>query len=297
LLAVLRLARQYVKVALSGEGSDEVLAGYNLEHIQRKFSLIRQLQRLPSSVIEQLSFGVNLVSARTADVLTEIAKTPLSSWNVSRRNCMTWYWEHGEKEALWPDFAGSDSASVLANMYATSNAVQPLDQMLSVMQKSWLVEDLLMKADKMSMATALELRVPFLDYRLVEWANRQPVSVKIGRFDRRTVTKRVLRRFAAKRLPKRIVNRPKKGFPVPVLQWLTDETFAKWVRNHLTGPGSYVARLFAPSVMRRQLERAAAGDADAARKSWALIVLETWLREYDVNIEADMPVEIGSVVV
>ena len=66
-------------------------------------------------------------------------------------------------------------------MYAAAKSQNPLDQVLSVYQKSWLVEDLLMKADKMSMAASLELRVPFLDYRLVEWANRQPIGVKIGR--------------------------------------------------------------------------------------------------------------------
>src|SRR4029453_13945646 len=103
-----------------------------------------------------------------------------------------------------------------------------MEQILCVYQQSWLVEDLLMKADKMSMATSLELRVPFLDYRLVEWANRQPGGGKIGPLGGGGVTKRVLRRFAKGRLPQEIIDRPKKGFPIPVSGWLADDGFNGW---------------------------------------------------------------------
>jgi asparagine synthase (glutamine-hydrolysing) len=144
-----------------------------------------------------------------------------------------------------------------------------------------------MKADKMSMATSLELRVPFLDHRLVEWANRQPLSVKIGRFGRRNVTKRVLRRFAKNRLPREIVDRPKMGFPVPVCQWLADDRFARWVREHTGGRASKLKHVFQPQVMEQQLRRSANGDLEAAGKTWLLIVLETWLRQLDVDVMAD----------
>ena len=161
--------------------------------------------------------------------------------------------------------------------------------MLCVYQQSWLVEDLLMKADKMSMAASLELRVPFLDYRLVEWANRQPIGVKIGRVDRRNVTKRVLRRFAKKRLPQEIIDRPKKGFPVPVRQWLQDDGFSSWVVEHLLGKQARLKYFFQPEEMAGQLRRAATGDLKAADKSWLLIVLETWLRGFDVEVASDIP--------
>jgi asparagine synthase (glutamine-hydrolysing) len=289
LLAVARLARGHVKVALSGEGSDEILAGYNFQDIQRKYETIKQIQRLPSSVIVPISRVLRLVSARSGDKLDQIATIPLPQWNLALRNYMSLHWEHAEKPRLWPIFDGSDSDSILKSMYAAAKSQDPLDQLLSVSQKSWLVEDLLMKADKMSMATSLEVRVPFLDYRIVEWANRQPIGVKIGRVGRRTVTKRVLRRFANGRLPQEIIDRPKRGFPVPVTRWLADDPLIRsWAVEHIAGKQSRIKYLFQPQEMERQLRLAATGDLKAADKVWVLIVLETWLRAFDVDVTAEM---------
>jgi asparagine synthase (glutamine-hydrolysing) len=290
LLAVFQLARGHVKVALSGEGSDEVLAGYNFNDMQRKFETIRFLQRLPPSLLKALHRTSTLASSRYAAKLADLRKTPLSEWNLAHLNHMTWLCDEAEKSALWPDFAGANSYRVLRDMYTMTPSPKPLDQLLSVYQKSWLVEDLLMKADKMSMATSLEVRVPFLDYRLVEWANRQPMNVKIGRAGLRHVTKRVLREFARKRLPSQIITRPKQGFPVPVYRWLQDDRFRRWASAHLLGKHAKLKYLFAPQEIEKKLHRAAAGDLEAANKTWLLIVLETWLAAYGAELPLDMPV-------
>jgi asparagine synthase (glutamine-hydrolysing) len=229
-----------------------------------------------------------LLSDRSADKCAELKSIPLSKWNIAHKNHMTWVWDHIEKTALWPTFVGHDAYRILRNMYTAAASKNPLDQILCVYQQSWLVEDLLMKADKMSMAASLELRVPFLDYRLVEWANRQPIGVKIGRVDLRNVTKRVLRRFAKKRLPQEIIDRPKKGFPVPVCQWLQDDGFSSWAVEHLLGKQAKLKYFFQPEAMAGQLRRAATGDLGAADKSWLLIVLETWLRGVDVEVASDI---------
>jgi asparagine synthase (glutamine-hydrolysing) len=288
LLSVLRLARENVKVALSGEGSDEVLAGYNLHRIQRSFQTIKHLQRFPSSSVRLLGRGIRCVSGNVADKLDNIANIPLSQWNVTLNNCQAWCWTEAEKASLWPEFNGCNSAFLLKAMYAEAMSRDPLDQLLSVSQKSWLVEDLLMKADKMSMAASVELRVPFLDYRLVEWANRQPVAVKIGAVDGRNVTKRVLRRFAKGRLPQEIIDRPKKGFPVPVFRWLADDQFRDWAAELIAGSSARLIHLFDRREVERQLLQAAAGEFEAAKRTWLLIVLETWLREFDVDVSANL---------
>ena len=291
LLAVLRLTREHVKVALSGEGADEILAGYNLHDIQRQFKTIKQMQRLPSSLLSAIGRAVRVVSEKSGDRLGQVASIPLSQWNVALKNYMGSHWDQAEKASLWPRFDGVDSDRILRTMYAAAMSHDPLDQLLAVFQKAWLVEDLLMKADKMSMATSVELRVPFLDYRLVEWANRQPIGVKIGPLDGRSVTKRVLRRFAKARLPQEIIDRPKKGFPVPVFRWLADEGFNDWAMDYLVGAQAKLKSLFLPDQMQQQLRRAATGDLKAANKSWLLIVLETWLREFEVDVTADTPTE------
>jgi asparagine synthase (glutamine-hydrolysing) len=288
LLAVARLTHGHVKVALSGEGSDEILAGYDLHLTRRRFEILRRIQRVPSPLLLAMSGALRLFSAEYAQKLGDIARVPLSRRNILTNNHMTWHWTQQAKASLWPTFAGRDSAYTLRQMYAHVDSPDPLDQMLSVFQKSWLVEDLLMKADKMSMAASLELRVPFLDYRLVAWANRQPTDVKIGRLDGRTVTKRVLRRFAAKRLPRTIIDRPKRGFPVPIGRWMADQRFARWTQQYLTGKEARLKDVFQTDEIRRHLQRGAAGDRQAADNVWILAVLETWLREFDVDVAADM---------
>jgi asparagine synthase (glutamine-hydrolysing) len=287
LLALLRLTRQHVKVALSGEGSDEVLAGYDLHLEHRKYEVIRQLQRLPASVVASFGRAVGVMSQRYGGRLDQIARTPLEEWNVTRRAYMPECLNGEEKARLWPGFEGGDSTALLTSMYAGARSRVPLDQLLSVFQKAWLVEDLLMKADKMSMAVGVEIRVPFLDYRLVEWANSQPIGVKIGRLGRRTVTKRVLRRFATRRLPKVILQRPKRGFPVPVRRWLSEPRFRGWAHEHITGKQSKIRHLFRQEEMESHLHRAASGDDVAADKSWLLLVLETWLRQFDVDVMSE----------
>ena len=296
MLAVCQLAREHVKVALSGEGADEVLAGYGFNVTQRKFETMRRIQRFPSWLLTPIGRALTFVSEKHGSKFVKVASIPLSEWNIAHMNYMTWYWGESEKAALWPAIEERrDSASILKSMYAAAGSQDPMDQTLSVHQRSWLVEDLLMKADKMSMAASLELRVPFLDYRLVEWANRQPMGVKIGDVDGRHVTKRVLRRFAGKRLPQEIVDRPKKGFPIPVFQWLQDTSFSRWAVEHVAGRQAKLNSLFQSQDMERELRRAAAGDLAAANKSWLLIVLETWLREFDVELPSDNPSQSNAV--
>ena len=288
LLALLRLTRCHLKVALSGEGSDEVLAGYDHHQLRRKFEAIRHIQRMPSSLLGPLAWALKSVSRNSGAKLDQIATIPLSQWNITLGNYMALGWEDAGKRALWPSYRGRDSVVVLREMYEQGRSSDPLEQYLAVLQKSWLVEDLLMKADKMSMATSVELRVPFLDYRLVEWANRQPIAVKVGRFEGRNVTKHVLRRFARGRLPQEILDRPKQGFPVPVFRWLTDDAFGRWAAQHIGGDQAKLRFLFQREEINRQLRRAAAGDEKSADKCWLLIILETWLREFDVDPELEV---------
>jgi asparagine synthase (glutamine-hydrolysing) len=129
---------------------------------------------------------------------------------------MTRLFDQDQKRQLWPAWLGENSMETLKALYEEAASGDPLQQLLSVYQRSWLVEDLLMKADKMSMATSLELRTPFLDYRLVQWANQQPNWVKISRNGGSQLqSKYILRRFCATRVPGSILTRPKRGFPVP----------------------------------------------------------------------------------
>ena len=288
LLSLARLTSRHVKVVLSGEGSDEILAGYDFNAAVKRWNIIRDLQRIPKPLRNAVLGPISRLSKQYSIYADHIGNTPLSQWNATFNVHMTNYFSQVEKAALWPGFTGLDSLRILQRLYQSVQSDDPLDQMLSVYQKSWLVEDLLMKADKITMAASLELRVPFLDYRLVEWANRQPRGVKIAHSGLGAyTTKAVLRRFAEKRLPAKILRRPKRGFPVPVYAWLQDAKFASWASERLLGRESRLVRMFTSEAIQKLVEDAKHGRGRAAHKIWILLILELWLREYSDYLDKD----------
>ncbi len=243
---VSKLARESVTVALSGEGADEILAGYDFNR---------------------------WLSSRMAAGAGDLRTDPVPPH-------MTNYMTSDEKRALFLAPATfSDSMDVVRGHMARAGARHPLDQMLFAYCQDWLVEDLLMKADRMSMATSLELRTPFLDYRLVEWAARAPLSAKVG--DASTTTKRVLRTFAERLLPRAIIDRPKQGFPVPVYQWLSG-SLRPMVSDMLLAPSSRVLAWFQRDAVAALVARGVADDAAThdRHRLWHLLILEQWLREW-----------------
>lgn len=280
-LALSRLAREHVKVVLSGEGSDEVLAGYQFDEAQRAWDRVRRLQRLPGAA---LRIGASLSRFGPSGLhrkAEKVAGDPLERWNRLQLPHITINFGQQEKKELWPGETRLDSLRVLAAQYEGALSKDPLQQMLSVYQKDWLVEDLLMKADKASMAASLEARTPFLDYRLVQWANRQPNQVKVKRLDRsRYETKSVLRRFCQGRVPRTIIDRPKRGFPDPANVWLKDG-LGHWAEDTLLGPGSASGAIFDRAAILNVLADAKSGNEPAANRIWSLIVLEYWLKAWD----------------
>lgn len=284
LLAVSRLAQKNVKVVLSGEGSDELLAGYDLDVSERRWQTVRNLQRV-KPLMSLLAKGSSVFSPSISEKAARVAQLPLAKWNQRERPHMTRYLDEVEKSSLWPNGGHENSERVLADLYEATIATDPLQQLLSVYQKGWLVEDLLMKADKMSMAASVELRTPFLDYRLVEWINRQPNHLKIKRTGLRSYeTKSILRRFCAQRLPRQILTRPKRGFPVPVNIWVKGELNG-WAQDVLLGKNSKVIPGFSRPTIGDLLRSAQEGSETAAGKLWLLIVLEFWLRAWNVSLD------------
>ena len=284
LLAVCRLARQDVKVVLSGEGSDELFAGYDLGMEERRWEVVRRLQSLPQPFLRMASTCAGFLPSHQQRRIQRIAEVPLANWYQRDHPHMTNLLDESEKAMLWPAVKGETSQRILAGLYAQAHSSEPLQQVLSVYQRSWLVEDLLMKADKMSMATSLELRTPFLDYRIVEWANQKPKWVKVKRTGlRKYETKSILRRFCSSRLPKEILTRPKQGFPVPVNRWLATG-LRDWAQDVLLGPESRVAEVFSHDMLLRLLTSAQQGEEGAANDTWLLIILEFWLRGWNARL-------------
>jgi len=281
LMLVSRLAAQHVKVVLSGEGADEVLAGYDLErmmtHWQRRERLLRWPRALRStvpSVMFRLARRPDLVRRLTA------ANLPLSEQLIATIPYMTRFFSSEEKRALWPGSSDTcDSDELVRGYYRRAPTREPLQQLLYAYCQDWLVEDLLMKADKMTMASSIELRVPFLDYRLVEWLATRPPAAKI-RKDSNGVwrTKYLLRQFCASRVPQSVIERSKEGFPSPVRQWIQQDLGAS-IERDLLASDSFVGSLFDRGRLTSIAANREASALDANRL-WLLYVLNTWAKHW-----------------
>jgi asparagine synthase (glutamine-hydrolysing) len=276
---VCKLARSEVKVVLSGEGSDEILAGYSLEQMAVKFRRMKMLERLFPRPLLRLG-GALAPSRKYRAALDSLAEVGVGGWLGAQSWHMTRYWMEAEKHTLWRESQGFSTTEELIRLwYAACPSSEPTDQLQQVMCRSWLVEDLLMKADKMSMANSLELRTPFLDHRLVEWAATLPLAWKVGDKSSGPVSKRILREFCKTRLPERVIRRPKRGFPVPAYEWLKG-ALGEWAEDLVATSSSRLATYFDSAAIARTASAARQGEVGAAHKMWALVILECWLQRW-----------------
>lgn len=276
---VSRLARKEVKVVLSGEGSDEVLAGYNFDRLGRLLNRLQAVERWSPACARRMLSRLP-ISGEAGAWLRLWAQHGWKDMLAAKPYHMTSHWDEAEKLLLWRNHADLNSTSErMRDWYRASAQAHPIDQVQQVYCADWLTEDLLMKADKMSMATSLEVREPFLDHTLAEWAAKLPLAWRVGDAATGYQSKRILRDFCRSRLPQNILDRPKQGFPVPAYAWLAGD-MKGWADDLLFGSDSKVSEHFRMEYARPLLQSAAAGNVAAAHKIWVLIVLEHWLRAW-----------------
>jgi asparagine synthase (glutamine-hydrolysing) len=269
------LAREHVKVVLSGEGADEVFAGYSFEQIAARLHKLRHVRHVPRPV---LGLAATLPgSARPA--LRALGEGGWAGYLAAMGTHISWTMGEREKASLWRGRpALRPTEQLLASWYADCPSPEPLDRAQQVAMGSWLVEDLLMKADKATMAASLELRCPFLDHRLVEWGARLPMSWKVGGPKVGWVSKRVVREAAARWLPSATIERPKQGFPVPAYDWLAGQG-GDWAATRLAAGGP-LGELFDTSAIAPELQKARAGEPGAAHRVWMWLVLDAWMKRW-----------------
>jgi asparagine synthase (glutamine-hydrolysing) len=278
---VSKLAAEHVKVVLTGEGSDELLAGYDkYRKTIYNLALGRFYRRVvPAGVcrlVEQKVAGMNgakgfgqKLSRSFLRLRPEIEDIYFDNFAVFSRAMQTRLFTAEAREQMG---VGDPYRASLDHM-SGSGTEALLDQLLACDMKTYLPE-LLMKQDQMSMAASIESRVPFLDHKLVEFAAGLPVEMKL----RGITTKHILRRAMAKILPKAIVARKKMGFPVPIGEWLRGP-FGHIVEQYVLSERAMERGVLNPSYVNELVTRHRAGENHSERL-WALINFEIWQRRF-----------------
>jgi asparagine synthase (glutamine-hydrolysing) len=274
---VSKLARNHVKVLVSGEGGDEAFAGYSkyrnflwLERIKRALGPARGLASLGVRALNAIAMSPKLAS------YAKLLNVPLDCYYYSKTSDPFTLFNSNVAAFYASDFAGQVSKDLSLNPMRrhmhNARACGALEKMLYVDSKSWLPDDLLVKADKMTMANSVELRVPFLDHKVLEFAASLPANFKV----RGLTTKYLAKKALSAHVPAEIINRKKAGFPVPYELWLKTD-LRDWLRQILLDRETISRGYFRRSAVEGLL----ASHAETGRYSkelFSLATLEMWQR-------------------
>jgi asparagine synthase (glutamine-hydrolysing) len=268
-----KFSRQHITVMLSGEGSDELFAGYLIYKHMCAMEYYNFVPRfLRQGIINPLL--KKLASSRQAVKYADWLSLPLAQRHLGITAEIT----EGLKKQLYSPGLKDISArhNVLQDIMPYYERVQGKDtlaQMMYVDTKVWLPDDLLLKADKMTMATSIELRVPFLDHKLLEFAATIPSRYKLKRWNE----KYILKQAVAKIVPPEIINRPKRGFPVPISNWFTEGLNQK-AREILLDTKTQQRGYFNYHFLEEVLQKQSQGKDNWSSQIFSLIALELWHR-------------------
>ena len=269
---------RHVKVALTGQGADEPWAGYP-RHLGAKLSqYYGQLPRLLTQRVikpsvkkwtrnEQLRRGV--ASLDEPDVLSRFVKI-YSFYDCEMKDKLFQPWI---KEEISPN--GIEARQALQPLQSLVPHLDPLNQMLYIDTRANLPDDLLMVADKTAMSNSLEVRVPFLDHRVVEFVESLPSHFKLRGLQGKYLHKKAIEKW----LPKSIVYRKKKGFENPIDKWLRTE-MRRYVNDCLLSERSAVRRYFKPTYIDNLLQQHEAGRQNYLRHIYLLISFELWHQQF-----------------
>ena len=264
---VSKLAAEHVKVVLSGEGADELFGGYRIYH--EPFSL-RKYQKLP----RWLRKGTAALVSRLPDFKGKSFLIRGSKTLEERFIGNAYMFGPKEKARLLRNIPATDPAAKTAEFYERCRGQDAVTRMQYLDINRWMVGDILLKADRMSMAHSLELRVPFLDKEVFEVASRIPVKHRIAG----GTTKYAMRRAAMRHIPDEAASKPKLGFPVPIRVWLRQEVYYHRVKEAFTSPDA--ERFFHTEELMTFLDQHYQGKKDNSRKIWTIYMFLVWYRVY-----------------
>ena len=271
------VARERGPVALSGDGGDELWAGYAKHRVEQWEGRARASLGAAGCRIAGALGHVLPLSIKGARSLRRLGSTPAAA--CADKHAYG-HFEGAARRGLYSaDFQaqvrGADPFASFRDAYAACSSQDPVDRALYVDVKTYLVDDILTKVDRMSMAASLETRVPLLDHRLIEFAATVPTSLKL----RGGSSKYLLRELLARRVPRAILDRPKRGFAAPIGEWLRGPLAG--ITQELLFDGRLDDRgIFHPPSVARLWNDHHRQRRDHRHRLWSLVMLELWFRQF-----------------
>ncbi|TAA72706.1 asparagine synthase (glutamine-hydrolyzing) [Planococcus salinarum] len=284
-----KLAKKDVTVVLSGEGADELFGGYDDYDVRPN---LKKYRKLPAGLRSSIgAAAAKLPEMRGRQFLIQ-GGLPVEKWFIGQANVFP---EAEAAKMLKADYQhGPSVEDIVRPVYDRVKGKDDLTKMQYLDLNLWLVGDILLKADKMSMAHSLELRVPFLDKKVMATAAELPAKYRIGEND----TKYAMRLAARRALPEASANRKKMGFPVPIRNWIREDKFHQQIKAYFTS--AEAAEFFNQNELLALLDEHYTNKANNARKIWTIFMFLVWHRRYFVVEQQDavqIPVDVESALV
>ena len=272
---VCNTASQYLKVVMSGEGADEIFGGYNIykeplavpAYDRIPFPIRRAIGKIASHLPKKS--GINFLIRRGKRLEERFIGNAYMFSEAER------------KKILKIKTDAPSPAAVVKPFYDRVKDKDPVTKMQFVDLNAWMVGDILLKADKMSMANSLELRVPFLDKEVMALAQRIPLKYRVNSEN----TKYAMRKAALRRMPEKWAGKKKLGFPVPTRVWLKEDKYYNIVREKFTG--EVAEKFFHTEQLVKLLDDHKNGKADNSRRVWTVYTFLVWYDQYfnDENLQ------------
>ena len=265
---VCNTASQYLKVVMSGEGADEIFGGYNIykeplavpAYNKIPFPIRRAIGKAASHLPKKS--GVNFLIRRGKRLEDRFIGNAYMFSEAER------------KKILKIKTDAPSPAAVVKPFYDRVKDKDPVTKMQFVDLNAWMVGDILLKADKMSMANSLELRVPFLDKEIMALAQRIPLKYRVNSEN----TKYAMRKAALRRMPEKWAGKKKLGFPVPTRVWLREDKYYSIVKEKFTGADA--EKFFHTEQLVKLLDDHKNGKADNSRRVWTVYTFLVWYDQF-----------------
>jgi len=263
------LASKHVTVVLSGEGADELFGGYADYDTA---PALKKYKKIPLLIRKQLGVAAKRLPEVKGKSFLIKGGLPVEDWFIGQAKIFS---EEEAASIVRPDYSHSLKVEeIVKPIYDQVKQQDDVTKMQYLDLHLWLVDDILLKADKMSMAHSIELRVPFLDREVMETASKIPSKYRVNHID----TKYAFRLAAGRSLPQKSANRKKIGFPVPIRHWIRTDKYYQEIKEYFTGTSA--STFFNQGKILQLLEDHYQGKTNNRRKIWTIFMFLIWHKVY-----------------